>query len=171
MWDRPRLSSESVARTIALRLLESQPRTRAELARAMAKRGVPSDVAEEVLDRFVDVGLIDDAAFAQAWVDSRHRGKGLDRRALASELRKRGVDDELARDALSSVTTDDEAVAAAALVRRRLRSMSSLPTDVQLRRCVSMLARKGFGGSLAYAVARRVITEDHTVLDDLPVSP
>jgi len=167
----PEPDPESVARAIALRLLEAQPRTRAELATAMAKRRVPPEVADAVLDRFVDVGLIDDAAFAQAWVDSRHRGKGLARRALAAELRKRGVDDELAKDALETVSTDDEAAAAEALVRRRLRSMSGLAPDVQLRRLVSMLARKGFGGSLAYSVSRRVIEEDSTFLDDLPVSP
>jgi regulatory protein len=137
----------------------------------MAKRNVPAEVAGEVLDRFVEVGLIDDAAFAQAWVDSRHRGKGLARRALANELRKRGVADDLAKDALESVSTDDEAMAAEALVRRRLRSMSGLTPDVQMRRLVSMLARKGFGGSLAYAVTRRVIEEHSSSLDDLPVAP
>jgi regulatory protein len=155
----PDADPESVARTIGLRLLDSQPRTRSELATAMAKRGVPDVAATAVLDRFVEVGLIDDAAFAQAWVQSRHRGRGLARRALASELRRRGVADELAADALSAVSADDEAIAAEALVRRRLRSMSGLTKDVQLRRLVGMLNRKGFNGSLAYAVARRVVEE------------
>lgn len=150
---------ESVARTIGLRMLEAQPRTRAELATAMAKRGVPADVASAVLDRFVEVGLIDDAAFAQAWVESRHRGRGLARNALASELRRKGVDSEIANEALEAVSADDEAVAAEALVRRRLRSMTGLPADVQLRRLAGMLGRKGFGGPLSYAVARRVVEE------------
>jgi regulatory protein len=155
----PDADPESVARTIGLRLLDSQPRTRAELATAMARRGVPPDAAVTVLDRFVEVGLIDDAAFARAWVDSRHRGRGLARRALASELRRRGVADEIAADALSRVSTDDETVAAEALVRRRLRTMSGLPADVQLRRLVGMLNRRGFGGSAAFGVARRVVAE------------
>jgi regulatory protein len=167
----PDADPESVARTIGLRLLDSQPRTRAELATAMAKRGVPDAAATAVLDRFVEVGLIDDAAFAQAWVQSRHRGRGLARRALASELRRRGVADELAADALSTVSTDDEAIAAEALVRRRLRSMSGLPADVQLRRLVGMLNRKGFGGSLAYAVARRVVEEVSESIDGDRVAP
>jgi regulatory protein len=156
----PEPDPESVARTVCLRLLESQPRTRAELATAMARRGVPHDAALSVLDRFVEVGLIDDAAFAQAWVDSRHRGRGLARSALASELRRKGVAPELVSDALESVSTDDEAVAAEALVRRRLRSMSGLAQDVQMRRLVSMLGRKGFGSSLSYAVARKVVDAD-----------
>lgn len=118
----------------------------------MARRAVPQDVTERVLDRFTEVGLIDDVAFASAWVDSRHHARSLGRRALAAELRRKGVDDEVAADALSAVSLDDEVAAAEQLVRRRLPSMSALPRDVQTRRLVSMLGRKGFGASLAYRV-------------------
>lgn len=153
---------ESVARAIGLKLLDRAPRTRAELASAMARRGVPEDAATAVLDRFVEVGLLDDVAFATAWVDTRHRGRGLARRALASELRKRGVTDEVAGDALAAVSTDDEVIAAEALVRRRLRAMTGLSREVQTRRLVAMLGRKGFGGSLAYGAVRRVLQESAT---------
>ena len=135
-----------------LRLLEHNPRTRSELAAALAKRGVPEQAAATVLERFTDVGLIDDEAFAAAWVDSRHRGRGLGRRALAAELRRKGIDDELAAQALASVSTDDEVAAATALVARRLRSMQGLARETQTRRLVSMLARKGFSSSLSYRV-------------------
>jgi regulatory protein len=150
----------SMARTIGMRLLDKQPRTRSELASAMARRGVPDGAAAEVLDRFVEVGLLDDAAFATAWVDSRHRGRGLARRALASELRRRGVDEEIAVEALASVSIEDEAVAARALVDRRLRSMSGLNREVKTRRLIAMLGRKGFGGSMAYRVVAEAIDAD-----------
>ncbi|HMC67525.1 MAG TPA: regulatory protein RecX [Mycobacteriales bacterium] len=143
---------EAAARQIALRLLESQPRTRAELAQAMARRGVPADAATAVLDRFIEVGLIDDEAFANAWVTSRHTGRGLGRRALSQELRRRGVDDETARQAVATVSADDERSAAVALVERRLRAMNGLSRDTQIRRLVGMLARKGFSPSLAMGV-------------------
>jgi len=152
---------ENTARVIALRLLESQPRTRAELARAMARRGVPPDAATAVLDRFEDVGLIDDDAFAAAWVQSRHTGRGLGRRALAHELRRRGVDEQTVRDAVSVVSSDDEQTAARALAQRRLRSMSGLPRETQLRRLVAMLARKGFGHGLALSAARAAVDTAH----------
>ena len=122
----PDAEPEGVARAIALRLLERQPRTRAELERAMARRDVPSDVAAAVLERFTEVGLVDDEAFAQAWVDSRHRGRGLAKRALSAELRRRGVDDSVVREAVDTVTDDDERAAAVALVERKLRTMSSV---------------------------------------------
>src|SRR5437763_6713375 len=135
-------------------MLERQPRTRAELARGMARRGVPEDAAAAVLDRFAEVGLIDDAAFAAAWVDSRHTGRGLARRALAAELRRRGVDQQTAREALTGVSDDDELEAARALVARRLASTARLPGDARVRRLVGMLGRKGFGEGLAYRVVR-----------------
>src|SRR3954451_24455118 len=100
--DDPEADPESVARTIGLRMLDGQPRTRAELATAMAKRGVPQGAATAVLDRFTEVGLLDDAAFAHAWVESRHRGRGLARRALANELHRKGVEPEIANEALES---------------------------------------------------------------------
>ncbi|HEX3707597.1 MAG TPA: regulatory protein RecX [Mycobacteriales bacterium] len=142
---------------IALRLLEHSPRTRSELATAMARRGVPAEAAEAVLDRFGEVGLIDDAAFAQAWVDSRHHGRGLARRALAAELRRRGVGDEVAAEALASVSSDDELAAAQALVRRKVGAMSNLSREVATRRLVGMLGRKGFGAGLAYRVVSEAL--------------
>jgi len=152
-------SPENVARQIALRLLESQPRTRAELERAMSRRGVPADAATAVLDRFTEVGLIDDEAFAAAWVTSRHSGRGLGRRALSQELRKRGVDDETVRQAVETVSADDERDAAVALVERRRRTMTGLPRDTQIRRLVGMLARKGFSQSLAMTVVLEALED------------
>jgi regulatory protein len=138
----PDADPESVARTIGLAMLDRAPRTRAELATAMARRGVPDDAAETVLDRFEEVGL-----------------------------GKRGIDADIASDALSSVSTDDEALAAEALVRRRLPSMSGLSREVQTRRLVAMLGRKGFGGSLAYGVVRRVVGQGSGSLDAGSVAP
>src|SRR3954451_23383837 len=100
---------ESVARTICLNLLTAAPRSRAELATALRKRRVPGDVANRVLDRLTDVNLIDDAAYAEAYVESRHRGRGLARAALRAELRRKGVDDAVAAIAVEQIDPDDEA--------------------------------------------------------------
>ena len=122
----------------------------------MRRKGVPDEAAVEVLRRLTDAGLVDDEAFAEAWVSSRHGGKGLARRALAGELRRRGVDDAVVEGALSQVDDDDEVVAATALVRRKLASTAGLPTPARVRRLSSMLARKGYsGGSGCSGGARR----------------
>ncbi|MFB9542099.1 regulatory protein RecX [Micromonospora sagamiensis] len=143
----PRDEAE-VAREICLRQLAVRPRTRAELAGALTRRGISSEVAAEVLDRYDEVGIIDDAAFARAWVSSRHAGRGLARRALANELRQRGVDGEVAGAALGELDEATEAETARALVDRKLRSARGEP-DAIFRRLVGMLARKGYPPGLA----------------------
>jgi regulatory protein len=123
----------------------------------MRRKGVADDVAEGVLGRYTEVGLIDDAAFAQAWVTSRHNGRGLGRRALATELARRGVESETVASAVASVSSADEEIAARALAARRIRTMTGLPAQTQIRRLVGMLARKGFSYGLAVSVAREAV--------------
>jgi regulatory protein len=158
---------ESVARAICLRLLTLQPRTRAELAAALSKRGVPDDAAGTVLSRFTEVGLIDDRAFAAAWVDSRHAGRGLSRRALAAELRRRGVDGEIVGEAVAVVDADAEERAARQLVDRRLASTRRLDQPARVRRLAGMLARKGYPGGLAVRVVREALAAEGADPGDL----
>ena len=148
---------ESVARALCLRALTGAARTRQQLAQMLARKGVPEQAAETVLDRFVEVGLIDDAAFARAWVDSRQAGRGLARRALQAELKAKGVEADVAAQAVEAVDADDERAAARRLVERRARSMQRLDRATATRRLVGMLARKGYGGGLAAAVVREVL--------------
>ena len=133
-----------------------RPRTRAELAKALAGRGISPEVISEVLDRYDEVGIIDDAAFARAWVSSRHHGRGLARRALASELRQRGVAAEVAGEALESLDDEEEAATARALVERKLRTASGTPEAV-FRRLVGMLARKGYPAGVAIRTVKDAI--------------
>ncbi|MEV4726112.1 regulatory protein RecX, partial [Micromonospora humida] len=137
-----------LAREICLRQLAVRPRTRAELAGALAKKGISDEVSAQVLDRYDEVGIIDDAAFARAWVSSRHNGRGLARRALANELRQRGVDGEVASEALGELDEETEAQTARALVDRKLRTARGEP-DAVFRRLVGMLARKGYPPGVA----------------------
>jgi regulatory protein len=160
--DVPEANPESVARAIVLRKLTAAPRTRAQLADDLRRRNVPDDVATTVLDRFTDVGLIDDRAFADGWVRSRHAQRGLSRRSLAYELRNKGVADDLVADAVAGVGDDDERRAAEQLVARRLPSLQRFDREVQLRRLVGMLARKGYPGGLAMQVVRDALSPaDH----------
>jgi regulatory protein len=148
---------ESVARGICLRALTGAPKTRSQLADLLATRGVPEDAAETVLDRFTEVGLIDDAAFARAWVSSRQSGRGLARRALSAELRAKGVDPEVAAEAVEAVDDDDERASARRLVDRKVGAMRRLDRATATRRLMGMLARKGYSGGLAAAVVREAL--------------
>ena len=150
---------EQAARAVCLRALTGAPKTRQQLADLLARRDVPDEAAEAVLDRLTEVGLIDDAAFARAWVSSRQAGRGLARRALTAELRAKGVDPETAAEAMQLVGDDDEREAARRLVERRAAGMRRLDRATATRRLSGMLARKGYNGGLAAAVVREVLDE------------
>ena len=158
--DGPDADPESVARKILLDQLTGRARSRHELADKLRGKDVPDEIATRLLDRFEEVGLVDDAAFARAWVSGRQQGKGLAPRALAQELRRKGVDDETARTALAEVTEDDQDAAARALVRRRLRSVRGLDQVTAIRRLTGMLARKGYGPGLAFRVVKDELGAD-----------
>ncbi|MDQ0686677.1 MULTISPECIES: recombination regulator RecX [Streptomyces] len=155
------------ARAICLRLLTGTPRTRKQLADALYKREIPDDVAEEVLSRFEEVGLINDGAFADAWVESRHHGRGLARRALAQELRTKGVDPELIEEAVGRLDSEQEEETARELVARKLRATRGLDRDRRLRRLAGMLARKGYPEGLALRVVRQALEEEGEDTDSL----
>jgi regulatory protein len=147
------------AREICLRLLAVRPRTRQELATALRQRGVDDEVAAEVLDRYGDVGMVDDRAFARAWVASRHHGKGLAGRALAGELRRKGVDAETIGEALDDLDGDTQLRTARDLVDRKLRGDRGNAPDATLRRLVAMLARKGYPPGLAFRVVKEAMAD------------
>ena len=151
---------EAVARSICLSQLDRAARTRGQLADTMRRRLVPEDAAVRVLDRLQEVGLIDDEAFAAAWVQSRHSTKGLSGAALGRELRSRGVADETVAAAVGELDGETELATARALAERKLRSMSSLPSATQQRRLVSLLGRKGYPAGVSYRVVRELLTID-----------
>lgn len=156
----PEADPESVARKILLDMLTGRARSRDELARKLAQRNVPKAIATDLLDRFTEVGLIDDAAFAREWIRQRLSGKGLARKALALELRRKGIAEEVAREALDEIESGAEEEVARELVRRKLRSVRGLDRDKAVRRLVSMLARKGHGPSVAFRVVREELDVD-----------
>ena len=148
---------ESEARSICLRLLAIEPRTRSQLAEAMERKQVPDAIAAGILDRLTEVGLIDDQAFARAWVESRHHSRGLSRRALSTELRRRGVADDDVREAVEALDPDQEVATARQIIDRKLRSTRGQPPDARARRLVGALARKGYGPALAYRIVREAL--------------
>ncbi len=156
-----------MARTILLNQLTGRARSRSELRAALEKKQVPDEIAERLLDRFEEVGLVDDEAFARAWVQSRQSGKGLARRALSQELHRKGVSSETAAIALDEVDPDDEVEAARTLVRRKLRTVARLDRDVAVRRLTGMLARKGYPAGVCFRVVREELEAHGHDTDDL----
>ena len=153
-----------VARSIVLRQLSMAPRSRRQLLTKLLERGVPEQVAAEILDRYEEVQLIDDAEFARMWVRSRAQTRSLARSAIKRELADKGITGDLAEEALSQRTDEDERGAAVDLVRRKLRPIADpsdrAARDKQVRRLVAMLARKGYAPSLAFSIVKDVLAQE-----------
>ncbi|CAM4270830.1 Regulatory protein RecX [Mycobacterium basiliense] len=147
-------SREERARALCLRLLTARSRTRAELAGQLAKRGYPDDISNRVLDRLASVGLVDDTDFAENWVQTRRANSGKSKRALAAELHNKGVDNDVITEVLAGIDAGAERARAEQLVRARLRREALTEDDTRvIRKLVAMLARRGYGQTVACEVA------------------
>ena len=147
------------ARDVVLRRLDRSPAPRAALADLLARKEVASDVAEEVLDRLESVGLVDDAAYAAALARTRFAEKGAARRAIAEELRRKGLGEDDIRAALGQIDSDDEATAALALARKKLAATRGLEPAVRRRRALALLGRKGYSSEAALRALDRALAE------------
>ncbi|MFF0988931.1 regulatory protein RecX [Kocuria nitroreducens] len=159
----PAQDPREVARAIVLRQLTASAKSRKQLEDKLADRNVPEDVAREVLDRFEEVDLVDDAQYAELYVRSRASARKLSRSAIRRELATRGVTGEIAESALEQRTDEDEREDAAELVRRKLPAGLDLTDraarDKAVRRLVGMLGRKGYPPGLAFAVVKEELEE------------
>ena len=151
----------SVAQNIVYRQLTASAKSRLQLARKLAERNIPDDVAEAVLDRFEEARLINDADFAEMWVRSRSQSRKLAKGALRRELAEKGIDQDTAAAALEQLTDADEEAAARQLVERKLRPGTDFQDraerDKATRRLASMLARKGYQPSQAFRIVNEVL--------------
>lgn len=146
--------TEAQAKDACLRLLTDRARSRSELEKKLISRGFETEIITRALDRLQEIGLIDDADFANQWVHSRHTYSGKGKKALAVELRLKGVDQDIASEALSQIDSADERERAAELVRRKLRNKPVEDRDKVMRRLVAMLARKGYSAGMSYEVVK-----------------
>ena len=150
---------EAVAKAICLRLLTGAARPRAGLATALRQRGIPQDVADTVLDRFTDLGLIDDRAYADAFVAQKHRDRALGATALRTELRRKGVDEVIVDAAVRTVDQDAERERAVALIARRVDAAMAHGVVAARRRLVGLLARRGYSAELAGRVVNEALAD------------
>jgi regulatory protein len=148
---------EAAARAICLRLLSIAPRPRAGLAQALQRKDIPQDVATAVLDRYTELGLIDDVAYAHSFVRVKHRDRALGRAALRTELRKLGVDEEVMTEAVQTVDTEAERVRAAQLIDKRIDAAMAAGPVAARRRLLGLLDRRGYPAEVAVPVVESAL--------------
>lgn len=160
------IEAADAAKQVLLRRLSHAPRTRKELAKDLKDKEISDEVATLALDRFEEVGLINDQALASNYVSSQHQRKGLGKNVLRQQLRAKGISDDVALEAVSQISDDQEFQAAFALACKKIRSLQRDDEKTQLRKIVGVLARKGYSSNLAFRVAKEVISD---LPDGLPL--
>lgn len=135
----------------ALRMLARRARSAAEVSRQLSQKGFTSGVIDAEIERLRQVGLLDDDAFARAWVAERGRLAPRSRRMLRSELRQRGIGTEQAESAVAGI--DDREVATA-LARRRAERVEAGDYRSFATRIGGYLLRRGFDHETAEAAVR-----------------
>jgi regulatory protein len=126
----------------------------------MRRRGIPDETADAILGSLTDAGLIDDAAFAKAWVESRHYARGLSKKSLSAELRRRGVDGDDISEAVENLDPEQEIETARHLVARKIAATRGQPAEVRTRKVAGMLARKGYPAALAFRLIREALEQE-----------
>ena len=156
--DQPRSLSpekqESRARNVLLHQIARSAKSTSQLRKILEQREIDSEIAERVIERFTEVGLIDDAAYAETIVNSRRNYKGLAKSAIKRELNDKGVSQELVEEAISGITAEDDFESAKQLAIRRFRQMAHLEKDVRTRRLAGYLQRKGYASNAVFAAIR-----------------
>ncbi|NLI19535.1 MAG: regulatory protein RecX [Actinomycetales bacterium] len=155
-----REQQEATARAVVLRQLSVMARSREQLRLTLGARGIPDEVAAAVLDRFEEVGLVDDSAYADMLVRTQREQRGLSRRALEKEMRRRGVDESAATPALAAITAEDEFATALEQARKKARATRGLERPVRERRIAAMLGRRGYSVDVVLRATRTALSDD-----------
>jgi len=148
------------AQKAALRLLEYRPRSREELRRRLRQKNFPATATQRVLDRLEELGLVDDANFAQQLVQSLTRRQNLGKRAILDKLRRAGVSHDVADATMARELADyDEVSRAQQATEKYLSRLAGLPPEKQRRRLQAYLHRRGFPYSVIDQVRRSVLSD------------
>jgi regulatory protein len=151
----------------AVRFLEVRQRSVAEVRRRLTQTGYRSELVDGAIERLLGLGILDDAAFAQTWVESRDRASPRGERALRRELQVKGIDREIvdgsmeARRPHPGGADDPDVAAAEALMQRHASALARIGDSRKRRqRAYVLLARHGFDSEIASTLAARVTGGD-----------
>jgi regulatory protein len=158
-----RAADEEGAWRAVLRSLERRNFSVMELRRRLRQKGHTPEAIDFAIERALSMRLLDDAAFARNFVASR-AGRGRGPARLRRDLNVLGVDRGLIDAAIQAhwPEPEDALDLALDLARRRVKQLASLPRDVQRRRLLAYLERRGFSGYRVGELVARVLQGDIT---------
>ena len=146
------------AKNAAYRLLTYRPRSRKELEDKLGEKEYPDDVIRSVIEHCSGLGYINDAAFAAQWAAGRVRSRCFGRRRIEQELRSKGIERDIIREALAgAVPPEDELAAARRAAVKKLRTMRSVEPNILKRRLAGFLERKGFQSEIIWSLVSALV--------------
>jgi len=158
--DPPTTDPAERARSLALSMLDRAPRSAADLKLRLVAKDVDPAIADAIVARYIEVGLLDDRSLAAMIARTRHAERGLAPRVIAGELRRKGIAEDDIAAALEPLTDEVQVEAARTLAEARWMRMADLSQAVRTRRLVAYLGRKGYSASLAFALVRDLSRAD-----------
>lgn len=167
-------ASVELALADAHRLLGLRARGTAELRRRLAAKEHAADAVEAAVQKLLEQGLLDDAAFARSYVADKRRLAGWGTERIRRGLTEYGVARECIAAALGDAESgdaDDGEVRRALEVLRRRASRTVPPDDAARRRAYQLLLRRGFASEVAYAAVRAWVASPDDSPDDAPDIP
>jgi regulatory protein len=171
------IDDPNVVLEAALRFLEARARSIDEVRRRLRTAGYQTGLIDGAIDRLTAVGILDDATFAQAWVESRDRARPRGERALRRELQLKGIERNVLDEVLderrpsggSAEATDPDVVAAERLLTRHAAALARVADPRQRRqRAYALLARNGFDPAICSQLAARLVAPADPVADTDP---
>ena len=149
----------TAAREAALRVLDRTAASSSQIRQKLTKAGFLPEIAEEIVTRFEEVGLLDDREYAAMLVRTRFQERGLVGRGLVQELNRKGIDPRLQAEALAQITPEQEAESAQRLAEKKARSLHNVSYPQAMRRIGSFLARKGYAPSQCREATRAALAD------------
>lgn len=154
------IEAEQKAKEAALRLLDRCDQSVAQCRHKLLAKGYPSAAVEVVINRLIEVGILDDLRYGQMMVRTRHQERGLVGQALRIELRRKQLSDEVINQVMADFSEIATQETIEYLVQKKLRSLNNLPKEVKFRRLLGMLARKGYAVNVATEVINKALELD-----------
>lgn len=153
------------ARSLALSMLDRAPRSAADLRARLIAKETPPDVADGIVARYIEVGLLDDASLAATIARTRQAERGQAPRVIAAELRRKGFGEQDIEAALEPITDEVQWESARTLAEFKWNKMAGLDAEVRVRRLSGFLGRKGYPASMVFGLVRDLNRADSEAVE------
>ena len=144
-------------------MLDRAQRSSADLRARLIAKDVEPEIADAIIARYIEVGLLDDKSLAAMIARTRHAERGQAPRVIAAELRRKGFAEPDIESALEHITFDVQLDSARSLAEARWARMSGLDSSVKVRRLSAFLGRKGYPASMVFGLVRDLVRADSEV--------